>query len=521
MATSKSVAPKIVLIAPYMAMNWLYEPLIPEMRKKYGTKFILMLPEAVKTEKFSRWLSDQDEIITIPNWAAMAQRRGLPPSAEIELANRNQNLYGVRYRIDIYQQERAEAARQVSGVNPCLVNQHGSLGENGNIATTNGFFDFFEILFTNKKIDLCMVWPRSGAEAVCAYVATQRNVLVTYPYTAKYKHFAYWATGPFSTNLQHKLAYDSCEDGDPIALENVTAPGRPAWLEQSKIHKRYSWFSVIRKVAIELMNTTHFIAHDIAHSELGKNKRVPLYRRIYKLVYDANYYRSFNRICIDDLDALKRRPYVFFAFQNEPEFSVQGRCKEYNDQFSIVRQIALSLPPGINIIIKEHAWVGDKKVSAYAELLNLDNVKMAHPGFRALDFIPDAEAVASVAGTVTLEAAYYGKRALIFTPRSEFTFMPHVRVVANLALMPRDLIWLLEKLSDEHRRSIQVAASRFCRAVEAIGFDAPTFYTKSNEPIAADEIEKSLMSLRKLMALHQKYPLLGEDEIWNLRGRSH
>jgi hypothetical protein len=146
---------------------------------------------------------------------------------------------------------------------------------------------------------------------------------------------------------------------------------------------------------------------------------------------------------------------------------------------------------------------------------------MAHPGFRALDFIPDAEAVASVAGTVTLEAAYYGKRALIFTPRSEFTFMPHVRVVANLALMPRDLIWLLEKLSDEHRRSIQVAASRFCRAVEAIGFDAPTFYTKSNEPIAADEIEKSLMSLRKLMALHQKYPLLGEDEIWNLRGRSH
>ncbi len=521
MSTSTPVIPSIVLIAPYKVMNWLYEPLVPEMRKKYGTKFILMLPEYVKTERFDRWLGDKDEIVRIPTWAAMAQHRSFSPSVEIELAERNKNLYGVCYRIDIYQQERSEAVRQISGVNPYLVNQHRSLGEEGNVAATNGFFDFFERLLTDKRIDLCMVWPRSGAEAVCAWVATTRNILVTYPYTAKYKYFAYWATGPFSTDLQHKLAYNRVVGDEPLALKNVTAPGRPAWLEQSRIHKRYSWSTVIRQAAIEFINTMHFITQDITNGELGKNKRVPLYRRIDKLIHDANYYRSFNRICTDDLNVLKRRPYVFFAFQNEPEFSVQGRCKEYNDQLAIVRQIALFLPPGINLIIKEHAWLGDKKLSAYEELLNLNNVHMAHPGLRALDLIPDAEAVVSLSGTVTLEAAYYEKRALIFTPRSEFTFMPHVRVATSPASMQQDLTWLLQKLSDKDKQVIRVAASRFCKAVEAIGFNAPTFYTKINEPIAASEIEKSLTSLSKLMELHQKYPLLGEDEAREVKGRSH
>jgi hypothetical protein len=502
--------PKCVLLAPYSVMGWLYRPLVPALRRRFGTRFVFLLPESMAAASpFGDLIAPDDRVVTIPSFEDMARRNEAVDAGRVfEIARRFETKYSTNYTLDILQQERSVAFAFVDGAAAFAPDTAGRIGREGLAAAANGFFRLFETLFEEEPIDLVLAWPRSGAEAVLGRVATARGVLVTYPYTAKHRMYAYWANGAYAGGAQHRIAFARTPETPPIPAADIRPPARPADLEQSRMASRYGPVGSVRRAAMLVVHHAEFLVEDLrAGRPIGTNRR-GLRAGLAEILHEFRYFRRFDALCEKDLASLVAAPFVFFAFQNEPEFSVQARCKEFNDQRSIVRQIAMSLPSGYRLVIKEHAWVGMRRLAFYEDLLAIPNVVMAHPGLRAIDLIPAASAVASLAGTVTIEAALHGKTALIFSGRSEFADMPHVRLVKEMSALPSILAECVAERPDAERLAIRSSAARFLRAVESISFEARPFYTKEAVDVAESSIERAVELLLDLLKLHRTEPAL-------------
>ncbi|MGH7006490.1 MAG: hypothetical protein ACREIP_21295 [Alphaproteobacteria bacterium] len=298
-----------------------------------------------------------------------------------------------------------------------------------------------------------------------------------------------------------------------MAAEQIAPPARPAYLEQSNIGRRYSFSGTVLETARYCFHRLEFLWLDLRAGRLGRSGRRSFSAGLWQLWSDWAYYRRFIRRCERDPNRIFAHPFVFFPFQNEPEFSVQARCKEFNDQSAIARQIAMSLPAGLNLVIKEHAWIGGRQLSFYENLLSLPNVIMAHPGLRAIDLIPRAAAVASLGGTVTLEAGLFGKSAIIFSERSEFSFLPHVRIVDAMRSLPHVLREVVAPLQAEIALRYRKAAARLCNATETIGVEAEPLFRKDATSISDAQVERAALLLQNLLALHEQERARGRSRL--------
>ena len=93
----------------------------------------------------------------------------------------------------------------------------------------------------------------------------------------------------------------------------------------------------------------------------------------------------------------------------------QGRCKNNNNQIQIARELAMNMPVGITLLIKEHAWIGNRSLEAYEDLLKLPNVRMIPFYEKASEIIPKTVFVASLNGSALFEAAMASKPAITFS----------------------------------------------------------------------------------------------------------
>jgi hypothetical protein len=507
--------PRTVLIAPYQSLNWLYRPLMVRMREKWDVKLVLLLPDGGGAEaEYRPLIGPLDVIETFSPFDELMAKHGSDQSDAEAFAEARSNevRYNINYVRDIFQQERGVARGLVAGP-PLDAFVNGSPPSIAKITrTANEFFKFYEALFERHPIDVAMVWPRTGNEAICAIVAEQRGIPVTYPYTAKYKHYAYWSSGASCGNIQHKLAYEQAGDCEPLPTSQIVPPARPSYLEQGKMAARYSFRNILKKTIWNCVDRVLLLRNDFLSGRLGKARRLPLSTVIKKIWSESIYFQSFQRMCERDFSKLVSEPYVLFAFQNEPEFSVQMRCKEFNDQGAIIRQMALSMPAGVRLIIKEHTWLGGHSLGFYRDLVSLPNVLMAHPEIRAIDLIPNALAVASLASTVTLEAAMFGKPAMIFSDRSEFAFLPSVRTVRALTDLA-DVLRGVTAADTKQALTIRKEAARLIKATEAIGFEARPYFTRESGNLELVHVDRAMDLLRSLIALHQRERSLGRANL--------
>jgi hypothetical protein len=83
------------------------------------------------------------------------------------------------------------------------------------------------------------------------------------------------------------------------------------------------------------------------------------------------------------------------------------------DQPSIVEQVADALPPGHDLVLKEHPMsVGRNSIALLRRLRTRPNVRLVQPYTSSHELIRDAEAVAVISSTVGLEALLYEKPVL-------------------------------------------------------------------------------------------------------------
>ena len=369
-----SPVPRCVLIAPYKVMSWLYKPLMPVLRERHGTRFVLLLPEGTDLQaEYRPFLGDSDQIVTVPDFnkmSIMSQKAG-DGKNELMTARSHEEKYGFGLLQDVIQQERPIVGGYIDGAINNIFKTKSAPSMEILAGTVNGYIKYFEQLFDRFPIDTALIWPRTAKETVAAIVASYRGILVTYPYTAKHKNFAYWASGPYASGIQHKRAYDVTGKCEPIPEDEIAPPGRPTYLQHGQFDARYSFRRMFKELARNCFFYLEFFLIDLKNGQLGKAIRRPMHQVLGKIIADWFYYRKFIYLCESDIDRLTVKPYLFFAFQAEPEFSVQARCKEFNDQRTIVRQLSLSMPVDMNLVIKEHAFIGNRHLSFYEDLVAL------------------------------------------------------------------------------------------------------------------------------------------------------
>lgn len=117
-------------------------------------------------------------------------------------------------------------------------------------------------------------------------------------------------------------------------------------------------------------------------------------------------------------------PYVFCALQYQPEASTCPKGGPFVDQLRMVQLLLAVLPEGWRLAVKEHPNQFSPKYARFAETARsqafydeltrdprVDLISLSTPSF---DLVDGAMAVASVGGTICLEAAVRGKPSFNF-----------------------------------------------------------------------------------------------------------
>lgn len=109
-------------------------------------------------------------------------------------------------------------------------------------------------------------------------------------------------------------------------------------------------------------------------------------------------------------------PFVFYALNYAPEHTLDVEAAPFTNAYETVRQIALSLPLGVRLYVKEHpVALGIRGPTELRRLRRLPGVRLIDPAVDSHALIQNALLTVSLAGTVSLEAALYGRPTAILS----------------------------------------------------------------------------------------------------------
>jgi hypothetical protein len=108
-----------------------------------------------------------------------------------------------------------------------------------------------------------------------------------------------------------------------------------------------------------------------------------------------------------------RRPFLYFPLHVADDYKVERVIPHCADQASIVELVAAALPPGYDLVVKEHPMsIGRNPLGFLARLRRLRNVRLVEPHASSHDLIASSEGVVVISSTVGLEALLYEKPVL-------------------------------------------------------------------------------------------------------------
>jgi hypothetical protein len=144
--------------------------------------------------------------------------------------------------------------------------------------------------------------------------------------------------------------------------------------------------------------------------------------------------RGFNLLVLLFVDikfCCPKSKYIYFPLHMSPESSIDTWGPFYMDQISLIKQMSLSVPIDVKIVVKLH--FSDPDNYGYRELkglIDIPRVCVIHPSFNSQILIENATIIATITGTAALEGALIGKPILLFGD-SPYQFFPRSERAKN------------------------------------------------------------------------------------------
>lgn len=493
--------PSRVLVMTGWHNDWLYSLMMPVLRERYGTTFYVVAAED-RIAEFKAKAGEGDVVVSV-RFPGLEWRDG-PADEEAVFAQARayEQKYGLRYLRDIIQQDHSVAAYFLGyAPNSSFRRQPPSFA--AVCDRINRCFAYFEQLLCDEKIDAIVNRPNGLENTAMTAVADSLGIPTTFFHGSYFQGDAVWASGPYMGPEFYRDVYDRTEEADPIPLEEL-APSA-TWTRPPAPQLK----TLLRGLAFTVLDYAIFAYRDLRAGK--KSNRVPMRDNLISAIRQFQVQSYVDRTGVDDLDTLSATPFVYVAMPYEPEFTVQSLCKEFADTSAVIRQLALSLPAGYKLVLKEHQRIGNRTKEYYEGWLKYPNVVLAHPGLRGVDLIRRCAATATMGGSTPFEAAMHGKPSIVFGTQNPYSFLPSVQVVTNLRELPAVLDTALRPHSADEIMLYRRAAARFRKAYASVGFDASgtiLFRSGKKREIEAEQISHAVDSFVSVIEA-QRHRLTG------------
>jgi len=163
-----------------------------------------------------------------------------------------------------------------------------------------------------------------------------------------------------------------------------------------------------------------------------------------KLIFNKYFrYRLLNKIARKEIK--KGEKFVYFALHSEPERGLLIPSPFYNNQFSVIENVAKSIPVDHKLFVKEHpvqGIFGWREPRWYKDLIKLPNVELIHPHVSTNELLENCSLTVSIGSTIGLEGAFFNKPGIVFTDVI-YSILNSIVKINNFTEMPEKIKSLL------------------------------------------------------------------------------
>ncbi len=271
---------------------------------------------------------------------------------------------------------------------------------------TAALFLFWRTLFVEYHPDLIVGEVASGAEWIGWSLANERQIPYIIPYNAPLPNRFYLLRSPAGAWDSAKQKYrEYSRRGLPefdrkAAEEYLTAFRRDRVRSPIHMFGFQSPFSVdvpALMARIGRIPGRFRVYRQDGRYEVGSYDGTPPWQSIWS---DCS---RLLRYSIAERRMHKRKPthnrLLYFALHMQPEFTTDVRAPFLTDQLALIQYIAKSMPPGYELMVKEHpAMKGYRELSYYRRLTEMHNVRLMSPSTDSHELIKASAAVLTITG---------------------------------------------------------------------------------------------------------------------------
>ena len=143
-------------------------------------------------------------------------------------------------------------------------------------------------------------------------------------------------------------------------------------------------------------------------------------------------YRYVKRVSIRPEDIEDGYRVFYFSLHLEPEVALLSFSPEFSNSLEAISWISKSLPADTILVVKEQARTfGVRSRWYYKQLNKIGNVFLANPDVNSWTWLKKVDFVATITGTIGVEAIYHHKPVLSFGKHQIINFLPTVSFVSN------------------------------------------------------------------------------------------
>ena len=495
--------PKSIFIINRKNFEWFNVHLVPLMREKFKTKFTILTNnrenEFIKTIK----IQEGDNCLLLQELEEEANNKPNDEGLIFRNARIYEEKYDITYMRDSFMQDRNIALKYIDS----FKNNPGSGGAKPELLNItkeqNFYFQYFEDYFKEKSIDLVISRPDSMIGFAIVTIAKAQGIPVTFQLPTRSEGYIFWPYGAYNEDVQFR----SYLEAERLKKYPLNIEQKPFWADtnaQTIIMNSLSLKALINEIIFTLKDRLNWLYKDFKRGKLGKRVSVLLKINFKIKAYLDNRY--FNQFFEKDLKIIKSKAFIYFPLPMEPEYNTHSLSKEFINIHAMIQQVAISLPSGFNLVVKEHKPnIGLKPREFYTGLLKLPNIIFAHYNIPGPKLVEDAESIITISGTTALEAAELGKMAVIFASSIEYMHLSNIIIAHSLRDLPKVLLQSIQKLDPTKVKEIIWETQILKQSYIDLGFyapDTPAFQGKS-VLVEKEQIEKAVNLLVNLYNLQK------------------
>ena len=181
------------------------------------------------------------------------------------------------------------------------------------------------------------------------------------------------------------------------------------------------------------------------YSYYGRTKTKVLFKTIsYRLKYRIREYFMNRNL---NTSVKTKSPFIYYPLTQEIERALFLGAPFYLDQFTLIKNVAKSLPIGYKLVVKDHPQMrhrGWRSINEMKKIMDVPCVELVHPLSNSVELIKKSSLVFTINGSTSIEAAIYQKPSIILEDTGQFE-LPSMYKVNSLKELPTAIRTCLDK----------------------------------------------------------------------------